>query len=81
MDKTWDAIAQQISAATGTPFAARARDTVGGGCINSATVLQDGRQRYFVKFNDTARLAMFEAEAEGLNAIAQTRSVRVPQPV
>jgi len=81
MDTTWDAIAQQISAATGTPFAARARDAVGGGCINSATVLQDGRQRYFVKLNDAACLAMFEAEAEGLKAIAQTRSVRVPQPV
>jgi protein-ribulosamine 3-kinase len=81
MDITWDAIAQRISAATGTPFAARARDAVGGGCINSATVLQDGRQRYFVKLNDAARLAMFEAEAEGLKAIAQTRSVRVPRPV
>jgi protein-ribulosamine 3-kinase len=81
MDTSWDAIAQHISAATGTPFAVRTRDAVGGGCINSATVLQDGRQRYFVKLNDAARLAMFEAEAEGLKAIGQTRSVRVPRPV
>ncbi|MEW6330716.1 MAG: fructosamine kinase family protein [Pseudomonadota bacterium] len=81
MDATWDAIAQRISAATGTPFAARARDAVGSGCINSATVLQDGKRRYFVKLNDAARLPMFEAEAEGLEAITQTRSVRVPRPI
>ena len=81
MDTTWAAIAQHISATTGAPFAIRSRQSVGGGCINSATVLTDGNRRYFVKLNDTARLAMFEAEAEGLKEIAQTRSVRVPQPV
>jgi fructosamine-3-kinase len=81
MDSGWDAIARRISDVTGTSFAVRARDAVGGGCINSATLLRDGRQRYFVKLNDAGRLAMFEAEAEGLAVIAQTGSVRVPQPV
>jgi len=81
METIWTAIAQRISATTGTPFAIQSRHSVGGGCINSATILKDGNHRYFVKLNDTARLAMFEAEAEGLKDIARTRSVRVPLPV
>jgi fructosamine-3-kinase len=81
MDATWAAIEQHISRATGTPFTVQSRHSVGGGCINSATVVQDGNRRYFVKLNDAARLSMFAAEAEGLKEIAQTRSVRVPLPV
>ncbi|MDH3309415.1 MAG: fructosamine kinase family protein [Gammaproteobacteria bacterium] len=81
MDTTWRSIANRISEATGTPFIVKSHDAVGGGCINSTTVLEDGRRRFFVKLNDAGRLAMFEAEAEGLKEITQSRSVRVPQPV
>ncbi len=81
MATIWAAIAQHISAATGAPFAVQSRHSVGGGCINSATVLKDGNRCYFIKLNDATRLAMFEAEAEGLKEIAQTRSVRVPLPL
>ena len=81
MDTNWETIARHISGVTGDRFTARARAAVGGGCINSATVLRDGDRRYFVKLNDAALLSMFEAEAEGLEAIAQSRSVRVPRPV
>lgn len=81
MDTTWTAIAQHIASATGDPFTVRSRQAVGGGCINSATVLQDGNRRYFIKLNDATRLSMFEAEADGLKEIAQTRSVRVPLPL
>ncbi|MCR4346297.1 MAG: fructosamine kinase family protein [Sulfuricaulis sp.] len=81
MESAWVTIAQHISAATGAPFAVRSQHSVGGGCINSATVLQDTSRKFFVKLNDAARLSMFEAEAEGLKEIAQTRSVRVPRPI
>ena len=81
MDSFWGAIAQHISSATGTAFAVQERDSVGGGCINTAAVLQQGERRYFVKLNDADRLSMFEAEAEGLKEIAQTHGVRVPLPV
>ncbi|MCR4300813.1 MAG: fructosamine kinase family protein [Sulfuricaulis sp.] len=81
MDTIWASIAQRVSEATGTPFVVKSHDAVGGGCINSATVLEDGRRRFFVKLNDAGRLAMFEAEAEGLKEIAQSRSVQVPRPV
>ncbi|MDH5511863.1 MAG: fructosamine kinase family protein, partial [Gammaproteobacteria bacterium] len=81
MDTAWASIARHISEATGTPFAVRSQSAVGGGCINSAAVLQDGNRRYFIKLNEAARLAMFEAEAEGLREIAGSHSVRVPLPV
>ena len=81
MDKAWAAIARHISTATGAPFAVQSRQSVGGGCINSATILRGANQRYFVKLNDASRLSMFEAESEGLKEIAQSRSVRVPRPV
>ena len=81
MESAWATIAQHISAATGAPFAAQSQHSVGGGCINSATVLQDASRKFFVKLNDAARLSMFEAEAEGLKEIVQSRSVRVPLPL
>ena len=78
----WMEVARQVSAATGEAFALASRRDAGGGCINSAVVLEgeDGR-RYFVKLNDAARLSMFEAEAEGLEELAAARAVRVPRPI
>jgi fructosamine-3-kinase len=76
-----DAIAHAISAASGEVFMPRTRRAVNGGCINTTEVLEGGGRRYFVKFNDAARLAMFAAESEALIEIAASQSVRVPQPV
>ncbi len=81
MDKTWATVARHISEASGVAFLAREQYAVGGGCINNSVVLADGKRRYFVKQNDAARLAMFEAEAKGLQEIIQSRSVRAPQPL
>lgn len=76
------AIAAAIERATGKPFTPRADRAAGGGCINSARIIEgcDGR-RYFVKTNRASRLAMFEAEAAGLEAIRATGTVRVPAPI
>lgn len=76
------AIAAAIEQATGTPFTLRSERAVGGGCINSARIIEgsDGR-RYFVKTNRASRLVMFEAEAAGLEAIQATGTVRVPRPI
>lgn len=77
----WLAIARHISLASGQPFQIRSNRAVGGGCINSAGVLGDGTRRYFVKLNAAARLGMFEAEAEGLTALAAPGAIRVPRPL
>jgi protein-ribulosamine 3-kinase len=55
---------------------------VGGGSINQAYRLEgtDG-SRYFLKLNDAQHLTMFVAEAEGLEAITETNTIRVPRPI
>lgn len=77
----WNTIAGQISAATGQPFSIQRQRAVGGGCINTAQILSDGQRGYFVKLNRATRLAMFESEAEGLNALAAPGVIHVPTPV
>lgn len=77
----WQAISQQISAATGQPFSVGGGYTVGGGCINASYLIKDGARRFFLKTNCAACLTMFEAEAEGLREIAEAGAIRVPAPV
>jgi fructosamine-3-kinase len=81
MRESLAAIAPQIARVTGRPFAVRTQRAVGGGCINSAVVLEGDGQKYFVKWNDDARLPMFEAEADGLRELVQAQAVRVPAPI
>jgi protein-ribulosamine 3-kinase len=77
----WEAVERAISEATGRAFRVRAERPVGGGCINAASLLEGEGGSYFVKHNRAERVAMFEAEAQGLRELAATRSVRVPDPV
>lgn len=75
------AIAGNISVTTGSHFQAGRQQSIGGGCINTAFRLSDGSCSYFVKTNAARRLDMFTAEAAGLQAIADTGTINVPQPV
>lgn len=77
----WADVAAEISRASGEPFRAATRNPLGGGCINTAFCVADGGRRYFVKLNSAEKLAMFEAEADGLREIASSASIRVPLPV
>ena len=79
MSELWQHIAARISELSGSPFSPAAPQHLGGGCINTALRLSDGGQSWFVKTNDAGRLAMFEAEAAGLNAMADTGTIRVPR--
>ena len=80
--KDWEAVAEGIATALGRSFAVRATHAVGGGCINEAVCLEGERgERFFVKLNRAELLPMFEAEAAGLEAILDTRSVRAPRPL
>lgn len=77
----WTAIIQHIRDNSGEPFEPEPASSVGGGCINSAVKLTDGPRTWFVKTNAADRLAMFEAEAAGLQAMADTGAIRVPRPL
>ncbi|NJO56633.1 MAG: fructosamine kinase family protein [Rhodospirillales bacterium] len=76
-----ETIAGHIASVTGRPFRIRRQQSVGGGCINRAVVLADDARAYFVKLNSVDRLAMFEAESEGLAALREADATRVPAPV
>ena len=77
----WNHIAEAITAASGKPFHLKRADSIGGGCINSAYRLVGDSQSFFIKLNSAKRLDMFEAEADGLQALAAARAIRVPLPV
>jgi protein-ribulosamine 3-kinase len=53
----------------------------GGSALNATWRLEVRGERYFVKVNGVTRLAMLEAEADGLRALARTGAIRVPVPV
>jgi fructosamine-3-kinase len=75
-------LSASISEATQRSFTLAESIPVGGGSINQAYRLDgtDGA-RYFLKLNDAQHLAMFVAEAQGLDAIAATKTVRVPHTI
>jgi fructosamine-3-kinase len=77
----WNAIAAHVSQVTQRPFQGTHRRPVGGGSINQAYALSDDQTAYFVKLNEASRIAMFEAEALGLQQIQATQTIRVPQPI
>lgn len=78
----FEAIAATITEATGLPFRLTAHTAVAGGDINESFRLDgaDGA-RYFLKLNGAQQHLMFAAEAEALDAIASTNTIRAPRPV
>lgn len=74
-------LSAEISRALGRPFRAVSTREAGGGCIHRALVLEGDGGRWFVKLNAADTLPMFEAEQDGLSALAATGAFRVPQPL
>jgi fructosamine-3-kinase len=75
----WRDIAARIATHSGEPFDPAEPQGLAGGCINSAFRLSDGRRSFFVKTNRAALRDMFDAEAAGLNALAESGTLRVPR--
>ncbi len=76
-----DLLSAEISRVAGRPFCAASSRDAGGGCIHRALVLEGGGERWFVKLNAADALPMFEAERDGLAALADTNAFRVPCPL
>ncbi len=77
----WDAIATHLSQSTGQLFQLETRRSVSGGCINAGYAISGSQQTYFVKVNQASQLAMFRAEAAGLDEILASQTIRVPKPI
>ncbi len=79
------ALAHAIAEVLAEPFEIVSAAPVGGGCIHTALEIT-GRaarsdQHYFAKVNARASAPMFAAEADGLAALRDARSIRVPEVV
>nr|WP_042342156.1 fructosamine kinase family protein [Calothrix sp. PCC 7507] len=77
----WTEIDAHISRVSGERFQSQQRRSVSGGCINQGYAVSNGELTYFVKLNQASQVAMFEAEALGLEEMLTTASIRVPKPL
>ena len=77
----WKEIAQHIGKITEKEFFVNHRRSVGGGCINQGYALSGDSDTYFVKVNSASQIAMFEAEALGLQQMLATATIRAPKPI
>jgi protein-ribulosamine 3-kinase len=73
------AIARELSALTGMACAPQPARAQQGGSINDCYRWPAGDTSLFVKLNAPARHDLFSAEADGLEALASARALRVPQ--
>jgi fructosamine-3-kinase len=78
---SFSAIADHIAATTGQPFVIENQRSVGGGCINQGYKLSGSGRSYFVKLNRPNQTEMFAAESLGLQQMAATQAIAVPQPI
>lgn len=76
-----EAIATHIQAVTNIKLHDLQIRSISGGSINQAYALSDRYSQYFLKTNQASRVEMFMAEAIALTQIAQTQTIRVPQPI
>lgn len=81
----WQSISQHVKTASGINLATNTARPISGGSINAAYVVSgqhNGQtQTFFIKTNSANRLSMFEAEVEGLQALRDSHSLRVPAPI
>lgn len=75
----WQSLGDSLAEQLGLPATGVMLQPLGGGDISQAFRLRLGESSFFVKTNQAQRLAMFEGEQAGLDAIRQSRAIRVPQ--
>ncbi len=77
----WQAISQQISDVIGQEFQPQERQRIDGGDVNQSYRVSDGILTFFVKTNDKEFLPMLVAESDGLNALAKSDTLTVPNVI
>lgn len=75
----WNEIVAELATVIERPLQFRRAEVVAGGDINEAWRLRTDQGDWFVKLNQHNRREMFEAEREGLLALA--KGIHVPSPV
>jgi fructosamine-3-kinase len=79
-EKVLSSVTAALEDRTGKATTLRAMGSVGGGCINpSARLESEEGESFFLKWNPSAAVDMFEAEADGLQALGGAVTLRVPE--
>jgi protein-ribulosamine 3-kinase len=71
-------IVRVLKTAFGKPIAITTRRRVGGGCIHHAERITTTIGDIFIKYNARHQDENFQAEADGLKTLADTKTLRVP---
>ncbi len=74
-------IALALESALGKRIQIVRRRQIGGGCIHHAFCIETKEGRFFIKHNATNQYENFHAEADGLNTLAETNTLRVPNVI
>ncbi|MDH5357745.1 MAG: fructosamine kinase family protein [Gammaproteobacteria bacterium] len=74
-------IVQDIEKATALTLSNYHLSPIAGGCINTAYRLETQQHSFFIKLNQPRLLPMFEAEARGLQEMAELAAVRIPKVI
>ena len=77
--ESFAAVAQEITALTGTACASAPERSIGGGSINHCYYWRAGSSAMFVKLAASASQPAFAAEADGLRELRRARALRVPE--
>jgi len=77
----WSPLLQHLEQATGQALQNPVLRPVSGGDINSSYRLQADGVNWFIKLNRAALKEMFAAEAAGLQELAATKTIRIPQVI
>jgi len=82
MKSLQNTVNEAVSRHTAKPFRWQSEASLGGGCIHRALRVQgtDGRS-FFIKRNQRSCVGMFQTEAEALRKLAESGTLRVPEPV
>lgn len=74
-------IEERIAEKTGKSFVIEKCSPISGGCISAAERLSGSNGSFFLKTNQPDFLEQFEAEQASLEALAATRTIRIPRPI
>lgn len=72
-------LAAWLSEKTQSAFRIESATAAHGGCIHQSYVVEGGGLSYFVKVNAGSKRDVFEAEADGLDAITEADALRTPR--
>jgi len=82
MNGNWHEVEQHLSKILGKPIQFTKKISVSGGCINQTWKITDTQNNHwFIKTNSPALEDMFRNEADGLNKINKSESIRVPDAI